>query len=155
MRQHVLEVDESAQVGAGLEVRPAGRGAHLPAGEPHVATDHLLGGGGAGDECVEQVEQPAGLRCQLIQRPAEHLMSEGVRQRDVGRGDFDVGDLPAGVGKGAARPLMLVQQRDRRDQRQVLRMVPPGPGPLVGEAQLRGVGVMSLVSVVTPTYLRD
>ena len=42
---------------------------------------------------------------------------------------------------GLDRPLVLVQQRDRADQRQVLQVIAPGAGLRVEEGQLAGEGV--------------
>ena len=55
--------------------------------------------------------------------------------------DFDVFDALAVVLDGFARPLMLVQQRDRADQRQILHVVAPRARLAVEERQLPRVRI--------------
>ena len=57
---------------------------------------------------------------------------------DVVERHLDVGD---GCRLRLDRPLVLVQQRDGADQRQVLHVVAAGAGAVVEERQLPGVGI--------------
>ena len=55
--------------------------------------------------------------------------------------DADESERPPCRVSRLARPLVLVQQRDGVDQRQILLVVAPRPGPLRRERQLVGVGI--------------
>ena len=82
----------------------------------------------------------AGLRRQLVERAAEHLVREPVRDRDVSSFDLDVA-VAAFVLVRLARRAGAGEERDRSDERQVLEVVSPRAGPVVEEGQLRGVRV--------------
>ena len=93
------------------------------------------------DQGLDVFEQPPRLRRQLVERAAEQFGRELVGKRDVVQGGPYERNLPAPDLPGLDPPLMLMQQRDRVDKRQIFEIVAPGPGPLGGEGQLVGVGV--------------
>ena len=94
---------------------------------------------------MQDGEQPARLRRQLVQAGAKHLVRQRIGARDVGRRHFDVFERgvsrPGAAGHGPERPLMLVQKRDDIDQGQVLLVVAARAGAVVEEGQFPGVGI--------------
>jgi hypothetical protein len=62
-------------------------------------------------------------------------MSQPIGQRDVAGQDLDVFDDLSEMGQAIDRPLVLVQQRDRTDERQILHVVAPGPRLVIEEGQ--------------------
>ncbi len=68
-------------------------------------------------------------------------MRQAVRQGDIRWGGLDEGDLGSGVTDRPPWPLVLVQQGDGTDQRQILHVVTPHPRDRVREPELRGEGV--------------
>lgn len=68
----------------------------------------------------DEDEQAACLRRQLMERAAEHFVRELIGQRDVLECRFNVAELAIAVPDGFDVPLMLMQQRDRVYERQVL-----------------------------------
>ena len=81
----------------------------------------------AAHERADVVEQAPRLRRQFVERAAEHLRREFVRERDVVERGLDVFDHAAAHFVTAAGALVLVKKRNRVDQRQVLFMVPAVP----------------------------
>jgi hypothetical protein len=74
------------------------------------------------------------------ERPSTSAVKR-IRNGDVTERDLDVLDgLPLML-DGLPWPLMLMQQGDRADEREVLRMVAPRPGLTVEEGQAKRVGI--------------
>ena len=143
--RQVLEVDQAREVHLELGVAPGDRLADLPTGEAHLlALDpELLAPGG--DVAVQEIEQPPGLGRQLVEGCAEDLGRQAVGGLDVGKLHLDVAETAlcsTRSGRVALHlPLVLVDQGDGVDQRQVLLVVPPRPRAGVEEGQVLGVGV--------------
>lgn len=143
VRVHQLQAHEAREVHLQLRVAQAELLAQLASGEPDPLARHALLGGDRRDEPLERVEQPPRARGQLIERAAENLVRQSVREHDVLPGGLDVAHLlPVDV-RGLPRPLMLMlmQQRDRPDQRQVLHVIAPRSRASVRERQPRRIGV--------------
>ena len=126
---------------AELGVAPARLPADLAAGEAHPGALDPLGFRDLGHHPVQQLEEPPRLRRQLVQAPPQDLAGEAVGELDVVQLDLEVLHGETAVLDRLHLPLVLVKERDGVDQRQVLGMVPPGPGPGVEESQGRRVGV--------------
>ena len=141
VNQHVFELDQPGEVGADLEVRPTRMLPDLAAREPHHVPPHPITLRHARDEGVDEAEEPPGLRCEVIEGAAQHVVRQPVRDLDVGDGRLDVGDLDTGVHDGPAGPLVLMQQRDGTNQRQVFHVVTAGAGAAVRERQPPRPGV--------------
>lgn len=77
----------------------------------------------------------------LVERAPQHVVREPVRDGDVAGRDLDELDRLPLVRHRAHGPLILVHQRDRADQRQILQVVAPGAGAVVEEGQFPGVGI--------------
>ncbi len=129
------------QVDLELRVAPARVLTHVTTREPDVASIKTLLLGALRDHCVDLVQQAPRLRRQLVERAAEHLVREPVRDPDVVERHLDVLEALAVVLGSLERALILVQQRDRADQRQVLQVIAAQPRLLVAERQLLGVRV--------------
>ena len=65
---------------------------------------------------MDRVEEPSGLRRQLIQGLAEHRVREPVGDLDVGQRRLHVGHRCPDSDVVLTGALVLVQQRDGRDQ---------------------------------------
>jgi hypothetical protein len=76
-------------------------------------------------EPLHLAQQPPCLRRQFVQRTPKHLVRQTIRQDDVRRHHLDVLDRLAGMRGRVDRALMLMQQRNRIDQRQILRVIAP------------------------------
>ena len=81
------------------------------------------------------------LRRQLVQAAPEHFMRYRVGCLDVGQRRLDVLDAAAGDSGGLHLALVLVQQRDRVDQAQVLLVIAPRPRAVIEEGQPVGIRV--------------
>jgi len=127
-----FEFDQAFQVDAHLRQAPPAGVAQLAAAKGEIAFGLFL------DKLADAAQQAAGLRRQFVQGAAQHLRRKLVRQSDVIEGDFDV-RLPAWQHLGC--PLVLVQQGDGVNQRQVFLVVAPVAGAPGGERQRRGVGI--------------
>ena len=90
---------------------------------------------------VDRQQQPPRLRRQLIKRTAQHLMRQPVRNSDVFQRDFDVLDGAASVLDRLAWPLVLMQQGDAADERQILHVVAARACLHIEERQLSRVGI--------------
>ncbi len=99
----------------------------LPAGPRH----HL----------VDEMQQAASLWRQIVDGPPQHLGGQLVGHRDVFQRHLDVFDLAVVVLDGPHRALMLVQERDGADQRQVLHVVAARAGLVVQEGQTFREGI--------------
>jgi len=136
MRDHQLQVDKTGEVDLQLCVAPAAVLAHLPPREPDLASITVASLNA--DVGVEIVEQSTGLRWQLIERAAEDIVGDTVGDLDVGSGGFDVDDLDAINDHRRADSLVLMQKRDRPNQRQIFGVIATRPGGCVGESELLG-----------------
>jgi hypothetical protein len=135
-----LEVDEAGEVDFQLGVPPPRPTAvegltQLTAGEPDQRHIHRQVGRLLTDMGVDSQQQPAGLWGQLVERLPEHRMREAVGDLDIPDRRLHIRHLVPVDGRGLAGPLVLVQQRDRGDEVQVLAVVPPRPGPPIRERQ--------------------
>jgi hypothetical protein len=90
---------------------------------------------------LDDAEHSTGLRRQLIERAAEHVVRERVCARDVGERYLDVLDRLAPPLEPFDLALVLVQERNRVDQRQVLRVISPCTSAVVEERELLGIGI--------------
>jgi hypothetical protein len=86
-------------------------------------------------------EHPARLRRQFIEAPPQHLVRKRVRAADVLQRRLDVLDDLSILLCCPQDPLVLVQQRDRIDQGQILLVIAPRAGLVREERQAIGVGV--------------
>jgi len=68
---------------------------------------------------VDEQQEPARLRWQLVERAAQHFMRDAIGRRDILLRDFDVRELLAAVHHRPSWPLVLVQERDGADQREI------------------------------------
>ncbi|OQC68361.1 MAG: hypothetical protein BWX48_00069 [Verrucomicrobia bacterium ADurb.Bin006] len=130
----VFEFHEPLQVNAHLRQAPAAEVAQLPAAKSGDGSLLLpLGLHQVSDEA----EQAARLRRQLIERTAEHFRREFVRQRDVIERDFHELDDAAVDEVLAVRPLVLVEQGNRINEREIFLVVAPVACARRGERERR------------------
>ncbi len=134
--QQVFHFRKAHAVDLQLVVAPLCEVADLPAREAYLAGFAVLRRCQFTDHCLDQQQQLSGLRRHLIQRAPEYFMCQMVGQRDLLPRHLDVlYHLPAML-HAFDLPLVLVQQRDRLDQRQIFHMVAPGARLVAHEGQL-------------------
>ena len=141
MHQQVFQLLKTAKVDLQLAETPTGvladltpREAVVGAGQAALLTDRC-------HHVVDEPEQPAGLRRQIVHGPAQHFVGQAVGDLDVLQRHFDKFHLFAVVLGGLDRPLVLMQERHRPDQRQVLDVVAAGARLVVQEGQRFGEGI--------------
>jgi hypothetical protein len=141
VHHHVLQLDQPVQMTLHL-------GGAEPGDRPGLAGPEAEGlacdpprPARRGDPLVEPGEEAPGLGRELVQRAGEDVRGQAIRGGDVGCGDLDVGERGGPAGHGLPLPLVLVEERDRVDQGEVLLVIPPGPGPAIQEAELGSEGV--------------
>ncbi len=91
VHQHVLQLLQALQVHLELGVAKAQALAHVAAREAVLGPRQLLRAAVVGHESVEGHEQTPGLRRQLVQRPAQHLVRQAVGHGDVVQRHVHVG----------------------------------------------------------------
>lgn len=117
MHEHVFQLFELVHVHLHLEVGPARMFAHVAATKTVIAAGDRLCRALSLDHRRHQHEQPPGLRGEFIERAAERLMREVVRHLDVTQRDLDILDALAVLGGTFDFSLVLMQERQRIDQR--------------------------------------
>ena len=135
MGQQVFQFFQPPQMQAQLRVAPAGDGPHVAPREAIVGPLDPLPLALRRDHRIDQQQQPPRLRRQLVERTAQHFRRQPVGNGDVIERDFDVLDGPAIVLDRLPGALPLMQQSDSADERQILRVVAPGPRLAVQERQ--------------------
>ena len=133
-----------------LRIAPAALVKQLTAAKAEAALLDLLLLTLGRHPAVHHLEQPARLRRQLVQRPAEGLRGQAVRHGDVIERRLDVVDSPATDHAGLHLALVLVDQRHRVDERQVFFMVSSGPGGVVEEGEPVGERVHDMEGLQQP-----
>src|SRR6266508_1775546 len=130
MDEHVFESDQLREMRPYLEVTPTGCLADVAAGEAILLLMHAESRARGIDQPHEEAEELASLRRELVERAAEHFVRELIRQLDVGERDFDVLDHFAARKKfPLLRSLVLMQKRDRANEREVLHVIAARPRP--------------------------
>ena len=117
MHEHVLHRDQLVHVRSHLEVAPTAPFAHFAIREPVIAPRHPATRAFTRQRAVDRAQETPRLRRELVERTAEHFVRKLVRERDVGRRDFDVLDRPRWVAVYLSFALMLMQKRRRADER--------------------------------------
>ena len=128
VHEHVFQLHEPAKLTPERSVAPAQRFTHLTLGETHVGTRHALGLTSLRDILVELGQQLPGLGQERIAACARALRRPGswpVRRSSAVATTHAWARSPCPTRD--ALTLVLVQQRQRGDQGQVLGMVPPHP----------------------------
>ena len=128
MRQKILQLLQPPQMQAQLRIAPARRRPDFAPREAVLRALDPLPLALRLDHLVDQQQQPPRLRRQLIERTPQHLGGQPVRYGDVAERGFDVLEGFAAMLPRQPWPLMLMQERDGMDQRQVLRIIAPRPG---------------------------
>ncbi len=141
VHEQVLEFHQALEMHAHLRVAPAREGAHVAAAKVKVLAAHLMLPAGLRDHAVQRQEEPARLWGQLVEGPAQDLVGQVVRHRDVVQRHLDERHDLAVMLHRVHRPLILVQQRDGADKGQVLQVIPPRARTVVQEGQLSREGV--------------
>ena len=141
MGKHVLQIAQPIQMHARLLLAGTQPLARLAPREPHRSPLDALRLRTLAHVADQLPQHPPRLWRQLVQRTPEHLVRQPVRQRDIRQGGLDVLEGLAAMSRRADRPLVLVQQRNGVDQRQVLLLIAPQPHAGRGERQLLGVRV--------------
>ena len=117
VHQQIFQFFQPMQMPLELRVAPLREPAHILAAKAKVRALDLLPLAFRVHHFVSQQEQPFRLRRKLVERAPQHFMREPVRRRDIVERHFDVFERLAAVRHGLAWPLVLVQQRDRADER--------------------------------------
>ena len=141
-----FEFNQPFKMDAHLRQAPPTGVAQLAAAKGGVAFGPAL------DQLADATQQAAGLRGQLVQGAAQHFRRKLVGQRNIIQGDFNV-RLAARQGLHPA--LVLVQQGDGVNQRQVFLVVAPVAGAPGGERQGRGVGIENLHRLQKPLRVAE
>ena len=142
-----FEFNQPFQMDAHLRQAPPTGVAQLPAAKgEHCPLVLLL------DKFADATQQAAGLRRQFVQGAAQHFRRKLVRQRNIIEGDFNV---RLAAWQGLRLALVLVQQGDGVNQRQVFLVVAPVAGAPGGEGQGRGVGIENLHRLQKPLRVAE
>src|SRR5712692_1674632 len=96
---------------------------------------------GLGDHLIDEHQQPPGLWRELVERTAQGFMRQRIRCRDVVDGGFDVLHCLAVMTDALRGSLVLMQERDASDQREVLEMISAGSGLVIEEGKLTSEGI--------------
>src|SRR5690606_6353746 len=120
MDEHVLELGEPREMHLELCVAHADLLAYLATAEAVVRPRDREPVARGAHQRVELHEQRARLRRQLVEAPAEHLVADAVRELDVVARDLEVLEALSAMLDHAHRPLMLMQERNRADEREIL-----------------------------------
>ena len=145
MRQDVFEIDQALQVQTQLRIAPGNRLAQSAAAKAEVTALDLLAFALGRDMAVDQFQQAPRLRRQFIETATEHVMGNAVGESNVIERDFDVLNelrivvICALVGFEGA--LMLMQESDDINQRQVLLVIAAQARGLVGEGEVVRIGI--------------
>ena len=110
-------------MGLELRVAPAGVLAHVAAAKTKVRALDPLPRAFRAHHLVDEQEQPPRLRREFVERTPQHFMCQPVGRGDIVERHFDVFECLAVVRGGFPLPLMLVQQRDGADERQIFHVI--------------------------------
>ena len=121
------------------EVAPAELLAEFPLREADQLPGFFLPATAAADMLVDHLQQLPCLRQQGVEALAHQVAHQPVGQRHVLGRRFQVDDFRLAQGVRLAGPLVLMKQRSRGDQRQVLGMVAAHAGLVVAEPQSPGL----------------
>ena len=135
MHEEVFELGQAREMHLQLRVAPAGRLAHLAAAEAVVGASHVVLGAVRIDHRDDEAQEAPRLRRQLIERAPQDLMRKRIGERDVLERHLDVADCPARMLHGAQHSLMLVQERDRIDEGEVLLVIAPHARAVIEEGE--------------------
>jgi hypothetical protein len=141
MHDEVIQLDQAFQVQAQRGIGDATQRPNILAAEPHVLRVHRLHPGTLVPVRHQDTEQAPRLRRHFIERAPQHVMRQAIGQRDIVERDLDILDHLAPDRRGLQRSLVLVQKRDRIDQRQVLGMIAAHAGGFAAERQRFGIGI--------------
>src|SRR5262249_5606405 len=136
VHEDVLELDQPRHVDPDLEVRPPGELSDLPAREEKVAAVDATSVAQLRHHLVEDAQEDARLRLEIVEERPEDLAHEGARELDVVERDLEVLLRLAVDVHRQDRPLKLVHERDRLDERQVLLVIAPGPRLIGDESEV-------------------
>ena len=140
VHQQVFQLGQASQVHL-TACRPTGALAHLAAAEAEVCARHLLRAALALDHLADEAEEAPRLRRQLIERAAQHLVREPLASAMSSSVTSMYSIDCAAVRRRLHLALVLVQQRDRLDQRQVLLVIAPRARAVIEEGQPLGVRI--------------
>ena len=115
--------------------------AHRAPRETVIAALDLLFRAGPRHHLLNQKQQLARLRLQLVERVHQNIAYQLAGQLDIGRRGLDVFERFAAARVPPDFPLVLVQQRNRLDQGQELHVIAPGTRAVGGEAHFERVRV--------------
>jgi len=124
------------EVSMGIYVYDERALAHLPAAKAKITPIHPQLLRPLRHQLLDQAQEPPRLRRQLVQAPAQHVVREAVRCRNVFARHLDVPNRFTQMLRGLHWSLVLMQQRDRADQRQVLHVIAPRPRLVIQKRQL-------------------
>ena len=141
MHHEIFEFFKPPQMGLELRVAPLGEGANVAAAKTKVTPFHLLPLAFTAHHLLDEQQQPSRLRWQFVERTAQHFFGELVGDADVVERDLDVLHRLAAREARLVWPLVLVQERDGPDERQIFHVVAPRARPAVQERQLAGVRI--------------
>ena len=120
MNDQIFEFFELVQMALQLGITPSGVLAHVTAAKEKIAALDLLPLAFGAHHLIDKQQQATGLRWKIVERFAEHFMGEPGCEIDVLTGRFDVFDGLLTMRGGFDFTLVLVQECNRTDQRQVL-----------------------------------
>ena len=141
VNDEVLTVDEPPQVNprlGGPEPEPL---SNLSTGEAHVGRVDAASSRRLPHHPFEQGEGAPGRRREIVRSKGHDGGGESVGDPEVGLRDLDVLDGDAASLGGLHGPLVLVQERDRLDEPEILPVVPSSAHPVVGERERINEGV--------------
>src|SRR6266542_5820505 len=94
-----------------------------------------------GNHLVDKQQEAARLWRQLIQRAPQRFMRQRVCRGDVVHCSFDVLHYLAVMTDALRGSLVLMQECNASDEREVLEMISPGPGLIIEEGKLTSEGI--------------
>ncbi len=128
MHHQILQLFQPVQMPFQLRIAPPGERAHVLAAETEVLPLDLFPLAVLAHHFVHQEQQAPRLRRQFVERAPQHFMRETIRHCDVVFRDLDVLQGLAAMHGGLVWALMLIEKRNRADQRQVFHVIAPRPG---------------------------
>ena len=131
----VFELFEARKMHSHLELAPTGCLANVTAGEVALALVESVPVHHGTDVDLDVLQQMAGLGRDFVEAAAQDFRGEAIGCGDVVKCGAD---MWAGHGVVVERALVLVQQRDGVDKREVFLVIATGAGASGGETELAG-----------------